>query len=82
MTSDLATHGLAHEKKKETKKHLREMHVKEMHSGGYIVHKHSGKGEPPTEHGAANLKDVKAHLMEHMGDESEADDNPQEEAAE
>lgn len=78
MAHELATHGLAHEKAKELKKHLKEMHVRQLHDGTHHVALHDGKGGM-TEHGAADLDQVHDLMEEHMGD---PEANPQEEAAE
>lgn len=70
MAHELATHGLAHEKAKELKKHLKEMHVRELHDGTHHVALHHGKGSPPTEHSAADLDQVHDLLEQHMGTEN------------
>lgn len=45
--------------------HLREMHIKELHTGGFHVQKHDGKGGM-TEHGAPHNDAVIGHFMDHM----------------
>jgi hypothetical protein len=45
--------------------HLREMHIKELHTGGFHVTKHDGKGGM-TEHGAPHNDAVVGHFMDHM----------------
>ena len=90
MKHSMAASALAHSSKKPAmKKHLKEMHIKEAHTGGYIVHKHSGKMEPPTEHVASDLDHVHDMMEEHMGQPNDGEEmaeggggSPAEEAAE
>jgi hypothetical protein len=49
----------------ELPKHLKEMHIKELHTGGFHVQKHDGKGGM-TEHGAPHDDAVIGHFMDHM----------------
>lgn len=74
---ELAAHALATKpgKKSAAKKHLKEFHAKELHSGGFTVHKHSGKpGEAPTEHAAPHMAALHAMMEEHMGKPNAGED--------
>ena len=76
---ELAAHALSHRSGKKAEKHLKELHVKELHTGGYLVHKHSGKpGEEPTEHGAKDLDEVHDHLETHMGEPNDGEEELEE----
>lgn len=74
----LASSALAHEPEKDKAPalpvHLKEMHIKQLHTGGFHVQKHDGKGGM-TEHGAPDNDSVVGHFMDHMGhpDEDEED---------
>lgn len=65
----LAQTALSHDPAKDTEpeppRYLREMHIKELHSGGFHVQKHDGKGGM-TEHGAPHNDAVVGHFMDHM----------------
>jgi len=65
----LAQAALSHDPAKDTEpeppRYLREMHIKELHSGGFHVQKHDGKGGM-TEHGAPHNDAVVGHFMDHM----------------
>jgi hypothetical protein len=65
----LAQSALSHEPEKDAPPalptHLREMHIKEMHTGGFHVQKHDGKGGM-TEHVAPHNDSVVGHFMDHM----------------
>lgn len=65
----LASSALSHDdqgpQEPEMPKHLREMHIKELHTGGFHVQKHDGKGGM-TEHGAPHNDAVVGHFMDHM----------------
>ena len=45
--------------------HLKELHIKQLHTGGFHVQKHDGKGGM-TEHGAPDNDSVIEHFMDHM----------------
>jgi hypothetical protein len=65
----LAHSALSHEPEKEAAPalpvHLKELHVKQLHTGGFHVQKHDGKGGM-TEHGAPDNDSVVGHFMDHM----------------
>lgn len=68
------SHDPAKDEAPELPKHLREMHIKELHTGGFHVTKHDGKGGV-TDHGAPHNDSVIGHFMDHMAhpDEDEED---------
>jgi hypothetical protein len=80
MDMEMAAHRLGKDKPKHMKKHLKELHVKEAHTGGYMVHKHDGKGGV-TEHVASDLDQVHDHMEDHMGQPNDGEEmEPQAEA--
>ena len=74
MAMDALSHEPEQDKEPEMPQHLREMHIKELHTGGFHVTKHDGKGGM-TEHGAPHNDAVVGHFMDHMAhpDEGEED---------
>lgn len=65
----LAQTALSHEPAKEDTPalpvHLKEMHIKQLHTGGFHIAKHDGKGGM-TEHAAPHNDSVVGHFMDHM----------------
>lgn len=74
----LAQSALSHEPEKDAEPalpvHLKEMHIKQLHTGGFHVQKHDGKGGM-TEHGAPDNDSVVAHFMDHMAHPDEDEDD-------
>ena len=75
---ELARHALAHGKKHEMPKALREFHVKELNDGTYHHIKHHGDGKPPTEGSSTELDGAHDAMEEHMGQPNDGEEAAEE----
>jgi hypothetical protein len=65
LAQSALSHDPVKDKEPELPVHLKEMHIKQLHTGGFHVQKHDGKGGM-TEHGAPDNDSVVGHFMDHM----------------
>jgi hypothetical protein len=83
MIHEMATHGLAHGKHKEPKKHLKKFMAEELHDGTYAHEKHHGvPGEMPERGSAKDLDEVHDAMEEHMGSPNAGEEEAEGEAPE